>query len=414
MSKINEKSYAASDRINRFEDIDFKMADEMVKKLQRRIAKAQQAGETDKVKFLQHKLTHSFYAKALAVKIVSTNRGKNTSGVGNVVWKTSEDKFNAILNLKRRGYNPKPLRRVYVPKFYNGMRPLSIPTMQDRAMQTLYKFALEPIAEITGDYHSYAYRHTRSAKDAIIRCVEVLCEDSQPGWILRTDIRSCFDNISHEWIIKHIPIDKDILLKFTNNGYIDGNKYHALNKGIPQGGSISTVIFNMVLDELENELIYNCNSDLQFIRYADDIIVIGHNKDILEKSTIDVLKSFLAKRGLQLSYEKTFITNIDNGFDFLGFNVTRYGRHIFVTPSKNNIDSLIDCVTDTLIFYSDASLEYIQTLLKSRIVGWINYYKGIVDDYSLYDVEYDLCSVICEWTNDTRLSSFVSSLFQSL
>ena len=98
----------------------------------------------------------------------------------NIVWKTPEDKFNAILNLKRRGYNPKPMRRVYKPKFCNGMRPLSIPTMQDRAMQTLYKFTLEPIAEITGDYHSYAYRPNRSAQQAIIRCVDVLCDDSHP------------------------------------------------------------------------------------------------------------------------------------------------------------------------------------------------------------------------------------------
>lgn len=414
MSKINEKSCAASDKINRFEDIDFKMAEEIVKKLQRRIAKAQQAGETDKVKFLQHKLIHSFYAKALAVKIVSTNRGKNTPGVDNIVWKTPEDKFNAILNLKRRGYNPKPLKRVYKPKFCNGMRPLSIPTMQDRAMQTLYKFTLEPIAEITGDYHSYGYRHNRSAQQAIIRCVDVLCDDSHPEWILKADIKSCFDNISHEWIMSHIPMDKEILCKFIKNGYIDNSKFYSADKGISQGGSISTVIFNMVLDGLENKLIYNCGSDLQFIRYADDIIVIGHNKYVLENSVMGVLKSFLTERGLQLSDEKTFVTHIDSGFDFLGFNVTRYGRHICVTPSKEKVDSLIDKVTDILIFYSDASLDYIQKILKPCVVGWINYYRGIVDVYALYDVEYDLCSVIRKWTNDTRLSSFVGSLFQLL
>lgn len=303
---------------------------------------------------------------------------------------------------------------MYKPKFCNGMRPLSIPTMQDRAMQTLYKFTLEPIEEITGDYHSYGYRPNRSAQQAIIRCVDVLCDDLHPKWILKADIKSCFDNISHEWIMSHIPMDKEILSKFIKNGYIDNSKFYSADKGISQGGSISTVIFNMVLDGLENELIYNCGSDLQFIRYADDIIVIGHNKYVLENSVMDVLKSFLTERGLQLSDEKTFVTHIDSGFDFLGFNVTRYGRHICVTPSKEKVDSLIDKVTDILIFYSDASLDYIQKILKPCVVGWINYYRGIVDVYALYDVEYDLCSVIRKWTNDTRLSSFVGSLFQLL
>lgn len=411
MSKINEKSCAASDKINRFEDIDFKVAEEIVKKLQRRIAKAQQSGETDKVKVLQHKLIHSFYAKALAVKTVTTNRGKKTPGVDNILWKTPEDKFQAIFNLKRREYNPKPLKRVYIPKFYNGMRPLSIPTMKDRAMQTLYKFALEPIAEVTGDYHSYGFRPNRSAREAIIHCVDVLYDSSHPEWILKADIKSCFDNISHEWIMEHIPIDKEILLKFIKNGYIDNEELHSVNKGISQGGSISTVIFNMVLDGLENELIQNFNSNLQFIRYADDIVVIGYDKDILENSVINVLKPFLAERGLQLSKEKTSIIHIDDGFDFLGFNVTRYGRHICVTPSKEKIDLLIDKVIDILIFNSGASLEYILKILKSTIVGWINYYKGVVDIYSLYDVEYDLCSAIREWTNDIRLLPFVNRFF---
>ncbi|MGN0456861.1 MAG: reverse transcriptase domain-containing protein [Acutalibacteraceae bacterium] len=410
---MNENSCAASDKINCWEEINSKEAEEVVKKLQRRIAKAQQAGETDKVKFLQHKLIHSFYAKALAVKIVSTNRGKKTPGVDNVIWKTPEDKFQAIFDLNRRGYKPKPLRRVYIPKFYNGKRPLSIPTMHDRAMQTLYKFALEPIAEVTGDYHSYAYRPNRSAKDAIIHCANVLYDTSHPQWILRADIKSCFDNISHEWIMEHIPIDKEILLKFIKNGYIDDGEFHSVDKGVPQGGSISTVIFNMVLDGLENGLTDKFNSNLHFVRYADDFIIIAYDKDVLEKSVIDFIKPFLAERGLQLSEEKTFVTHIDDGFDFLGFNVTRYGRHICVTPSNERIDLFIDKVTDILMFYSDAPLEYIFKKLRSEIVGWINYYNGVVDRYSLYDVEYDLCSVICELTNDIRLSSFVGYFFQS-
>ncbi len=414
MSKIYEKSCAPSDTNSRWEKIDFLSAKKSVKKLQRRIVKALLNLQFDKVEVLQHKLIHSFYAKALAVKIVTSNRGKYTYGVDDVLWITPEEKFNAISSLSRRGYKPKPLKRVYIPKADGRFRPLSIPTMKDRAMQTLYKFALEPIAEVMGDDHSYGFRRNRSTRDAIIQCGRVLYAYPHFEWILEADIKSCFDNISHEWVMDNIPIDKEILYKFIKNGFIKHNEFHSIEKGIPQGGSISTIICNMVLDGLEGELQANCECDLQFIRYADDFVVISDNKEALETSVINIINSFLSERGLLLSKNKTFVTHVDDGFDFLGWNVKRYKSNIFITPSKRNINSLIDNVTDIMIFYSCSSVEYLYELLKPVITGWINYHKDIVDLYSLYDAEYELCSAIREQTNDTRLSAFVGSFFQSL
>ncbi len=122
--------------------------------------KAYKEGRHNKVKSLQWLLTHSFYAKALAVKRVTQNKGKRTAGVDGKLWKTPQQKFNAIYKLKRHGYHPQPLRRIYIKKKNGKLRPLSIPTMTDRAMQTLYKFALEPIAETTADKNSYGFRST--------------------------------------------------------------------------------------------------------------------------------------------------------------------------------------------------------------------------------------------------------------
>ena len=136
---MNRKLCAPADRARSWESIDWKKAEAYVKKLQMRIVKAQKDGHYSKVKTLQWLLTHSFYAKALAVKRVTSNKGKNTAGVDHELWKTPKGKFEAIDKLKRRGYKPQPLRRVYIPKKNGKLRPLNIPTMTDRAMQTLYK-----------------------------------------------------------------------------------------------------------------------------------------------------------------------------------------------------------------------------------------------------------------------------------
>ena len=217
---MNGKLCATPHKVNSWQEIDFKAAEYYVKKLQMRIAKAVKEQKWGKVNALQWTLTHSFYAKALAVKRVTENKGKRTSGIDHELWESPESKFKAIEKLERRGYRAQPLRRIYIPKKNGKLRPLSIPTMTDRAMQTLYRFALEPIAETTADTHSYGFRPKRCVQDAIERCFNMLSRKRSAAWILEGDIKGCFDNISHEWILKRIPMDKAILRQFLKSGYI--------------------------------------------------------------------------------------------------------------------------------------------------------------------------------------------------
>ena len=210
---MNGKPCAPSNMAQNWESIDWNKASAYVKKLQMRIVKAQKEGHYSKVKSLQWMLTHSFYAKALAVKRVTSNRGKNTSGVDHELWLTPQAKFDAISKLKRKGYKPQPLKRCYIPKKNGKMRPLSIPTMTDRAMQTLYKFALDPLAETLGDPNSYGFRIGRSTHDAIEQCFTVLSKGKSPQWVLEGDIKGCFDHISHEWLLENIPMDTQMLYK---------------------------------------------------------------------------------------------------------------------------------------------------------------------------------------------------------
>jgi RNA-directed DNA polymerase len=165
--------------------------------LQLRIVKAWQEGRRRKVKILQRMLTRSLSGKALAVKRVTENQGKRTPGVDGTTWSTPELKSRAVLSLKQRGYQPRPLRRVYIPKSNDKMRPLGIPTMKDRAMQALYLLALEPIAECTADGNSYGFRLKRSTADAIEKCFTALCRKTSAKWILEGDIKGCLDPASY-------------------------------------------------------------------------------------------------------------------------------------------------------------------------------------------------------------------------
>ena len=179
---MNESKSCAStnQKWDTWESINWTKCEVEVKKLQARIVKAQKAGKHNKVKALQWMLAHSFYAKALAVKRVTSNKGKNTAGVDHVLWATPHGKMNAITELRRRGYRPQPLKRVHIKKKNGKLRPLGIPTMKDRAMQALYLMALDPIAETTGDNCSYGFRKERCAHDAIGQCFCVLAKGASP------------------------------------------------------------------------------------------------------------------------------------------------------------------------------------------------------------------------------------------
>ncbi len=160
---------------------------------------------------VQRLLTHSFSGKALAVRRVTENHGKNTPGVDGILWDTPNKKARAVHTLRQRGYHPTPLRRVYIPKSNGKLRPLGISSMRCRAMQALYLLALDPVAEATADPNSYGFRKGCSQADAIAQCFIALGKTRSPQWILEGDLKACFDTISHDWLLAHIPMDKTIL-----------------------------------------------------------------------------------------------------------------------------------------------------------------------------------------------------------
>src|SRR2546429_3368025 len=193
--------------------IDWQAIHRNVRRLQVRIVQATKANRWGRVRALQRLLTHSYSGKVLAVRRVTENNGKKTPGVDQEIWDTPEKKTQAVHALKRRGYQSQPLRRVYIPKSDGKtMRPLGIPTMKDRAQQALYLLALAPVVETTADKNSYGFRQQRSCADAMEQCFKAL-RSANTQWILEGDIKSCLDKISHDWLSAHVPIDRVILQK---------------------------------------------------------------------------------------------------------------------------------------------------------------------------------------------------------
>ena len=353
----------------------------MVRRLQMRIAKATLGGKNGKVQALQWILTHSYYAKALAVKRVTSNKGKRTPGVDGVLWNTNKSKNEAVKSLRQHGYNSKPLRRIYIEKKKSGKyRPLSIPTMKDRAMQALYKLALNPVAETTADSNSHGFRQGRCCADAVETGFQFLSKPNSATWILEADIAGCYDNISQQWLMGNIPMEKRILQQWLSAGYIDKGCRFPSKRGTPQGGIISPTLANMTLDGLEFTVLSAVprRKRVNFVRYADDFIITGKSKDILENTIKPAVEDFLLERGLELSKEKTKITHINDGFTFLGQTFRRHRGKLNITPAKAGTLDIIQKVGKLIRKYVSSSLEGLIKELNAILRGWANYHRFVV------------------------------------
>jgi RNA-directed DNA polymerase len=386
-----------------WDGINWASAQRHVRGLQRRIVKATQIGRRNKAKALQWLLTHSFSGKALAVKRVTENKGKNTPGVDKVTWKTPGAKINAIASLKRRGYSPLPLRRVFMLKKNGKTRPLGIPVMKCRAMQALHLLALEPIAETTADLNSYGFRPERSTADAGEQCFNSLAKKASAQWVVEADILSCFDKISHDWMIANIPTDKVILKKWLKAGFVYQNELFPTDAGTPQGGIISPVAANMTLDGLEAMLAEKFPNakrkglKMNMVRFADDFITTGHSKEWLENEVKPAVVEFLAERGLTLSPEKTKITHIKDGFDFLGWNIRKYCGKLLMKPSKANVKAHLDKIREVIKANKTAKQADLIRLLNPVLRGWANYHSHAVAKETFARVDHIVWSMLWRW-----------------
>lgn len=372
----------------KWHSIDWQKATLIVKSIQSRIVKAVKAKAWKKVRDLQRLLAKSTSAKLLAIRRVTENKGKQTAGIDGELWSSPSKKYQAIDGLHSKGYKSQAVRRITIPKTNGKRRPLGIPTMKDRTMQAIYLLGLDPVSETLADKPSYGFRLNRSCADAIQATWRLLCKTNSPRWILEGDIKSCFDEISHEWLEKHIPINKRILRQWLKSGYKIKQQLFPTEKGTPQGSIISPTLANMVLDGMEKAVdealgikwrrVVGRNDNphkIHFIRYADDFIVTADSKEILENKVLPAIEGFLKQRGLKLSPEKTLLTPIEQGFDFLGKTIKRLNNKTLVQPSRKNVKIFLDKIKTVFLQYRGAKTIDLIYKLTPMIRGWVMYHR---------------------------------------
>lgn len=400
---VKDKKLTDAQLRQRWQKIDWHKVEKGVNNLQARITKAVIANKWHLVKKLQYLLTHSYKARLLAVRRITLNRGKRTAGIDSERLTTSESKMKAVFRLTSKGYKAQPLRRVFIAKVgKKKKRPLGIPTMHDRAMQHLHALSLEPIAEATADLRSFGFRKHRSTKDCREQAFSCLSRKNSPQWVLEGDIKGCFDNINHQWLLTHIPMDKSILFQFLKAGFIYKRHLNPTKAGTPQGGIISPILANMTLDGMEKLLMAKYpkrsgkSPKVNFIRYADDFIITAASEDIAKEIKV-LLTDFFKERGLELSNEKTLITNINDGFDFLGWNFRKYKGKLLIKPSKKSVKKFTEKVSGIIHTgrnWSQAALIY---KLNPIIRGWTNYHKSSVSSKIFQKLDSIIWGMLWKW-----------------
>ena len=387
--------------------IDWKKARSFVYRMQMRIAKSIREKRWNKAKALLRLLSRSFYGKLIAVKTVTSNKGSRTPGIDGAIWNSAGKRWQAVTHLKVSGYRAQPLRRIYIPKKNGKKRPLGIPTLHDRAMQALFALGLKPIAETVADSHSYGFREKRSLHDAVKMAFHSLSGKVSAQWILEADIKACFDRISHDWLLTNIPLPKTILRQWLKAGYMEASTLYTTDEGTPQGGIVSPILCCMTLDGLEELVIKGRNKKrrkLNVIRYADDFIVTGATPEILLSEIKPDLECFLAERGLTLSEEKTKLRHIDDGFNFLGFNVRKYNNKLLIQPEEGKTHELLGKIKHFLKSHRGIPFHVMLLKLNRLIRGWAQAYRKVVAKKRMHYVDNQIYFLVQKWLEQEHRS----------
>ena len=271
--------------------------------------------------------------------------------------------------------------------------------MIDRATQALWKLALEPITESTADPNSYGFRECRSTADAIEQCFICLSQKGSATWIYEGDIKACFDRISRKWLLDNVPMDKKILNQWLKAGFIEKGKLYPTEAGTPQGGIISPLLANIALDGLESKLkaAFPWQDKVHLIRFADDFIITGSTKEVLEDKVSPIVKQHYGERGLELSEEKTHITHIDKGFDFLGQNIRKHNGKLIIKPSEKNVRNFLHKVKGIIKNSPCRKPIHLIWELNPIIRGWANFHRHIVSKVIFGQVDFEITGTLWKW-----------------
>lgn len=342
----------------------------------------------------------------VALNRVLANTGARTAGIDGMTKKhiATDAEQQALVqeiwhDLTTHQYRPVPVRRVYIPKANGQQRPLGIPTIKDRVVQEMVRLILDPIYESTFYRHSYGFRPYRATHHAVVRLRDLI---GRRGYqmALEGDIRACFDRIHHSTLIRILRRTiKDerlitVIHQMLKAGVMDDGHWRVTEDGTPQGGIVSPLLANIYLNELDQwvanrwdtytalERYYHRKAGTgypcQITRYADDFVVLLHGTHAEATTLKTALATFLADHlHLELSAEKTLITPVEQGFDFLGFHIRKYQDSTRITPSRKAIATFKREAADRIGKGFRDSDEAGIVMLNHYLTGWGHYYRRV-------------------------------------
>jgi len=397
-AKLDEKATVSPAQTPcNWDTIDWSHCTTYVRKLRQAIFRATKENDLRKVRTLQRIMLRSYENRYMAVRrVTQVNQGKYTPGVDKVVVKTPKARGELMDWLGQyEPWKPLPTRRVYIPKANGNQRPLGIPVIIDRCLQAIVKNALEPYWEAKFEDSSYGFRPGRGCHDAIERIYNLASAKGNRRWVLDADIKGAFDNIDHDKlleIIGNFPA-RELIHQWLKAGYLEDGVLHDTDAGTPQGGVISPLLANIAFHGMEEALDvrYRFNKRMNawilhegsmgLVRYADDFVVFCHTKEKAEQAR-EKLKDWFAERGLTFSEEKTRIVNLDEGFDFLGFNVRQYkvttsrsGYRLLTKPSKKSVQAIRRKLKEAFRKWRGHAVEKLIRAVNPIIRGVANYFR---------------------------------------
>lgn len=407
-SKVAPATTGAQSQPEAWAGIDWARANRRVENLRQRIFRATQEQDWKEVRDLQRLLLRSFSNLVLGVRqVTQVNEGRKTAGVDGMIADTAEKRWALVQELRqtpRRGANP--TRRVYIPKANGKQRPLGIPTVRDRVRQHVVKTALEPSWEARFEACSYGFRPGRSTHDAMEQVYLYLRKNRSSyrhEWVLDADIRGAFDHINHDFILERLEAfqAQREVKAWLKAGYLEYGRLHDTPEGTPQGGVISPLLANIALDGLREVLNRfrikgSKTGRLGYVRYADDFVVFAPTREALEQVRLTI-RDWLAERGLELNEEKTRIVHMDEGFDFLGFNVRRYKGKLLIKPQREKVLAKLREIKKWLSSHKQTSQDKVIKHLNPILWGWAAYYRHQCSKDTFNYVEWRMFKMLWTW-----------------